>query len=190
MIAIAKKLSMSSIINDNGEFVPVTALKIDDNVVTQIKTKEKDGYVATQVGSIEKKYKSAQKFKYYVEYKGIISNKEKGSVISVKDFNVGDKLKISGISKGKGFAGVMKRWNFHGLPASHGVSISHRSAGSTGMHTFPARTIKGKKMPGHLGCEKVTLKNIELIKIDEEKKILYVKGPIPGAYNSIVIISK
>jgi large subunit ribosomal protein L3 len=191
---LGNKLEMSQIFDEKGNVIPVTLIEAGPCYVTQIKTKEKDGYEAIQVGFKklkEKKVKKPKKtkpFKYLREFKGDISQYKVGQKIDVSIFQEGEKVKISGISKGKGFAGVVKRWGFAGAPATHGTKDTLRAPGSVGMR-WPQRVVKGKKMPGRMGQERVTVRNLEIVKIDPENNILAVKGAVPGSRGTLLEIS-
>jgi len=187
------KLGMSQIFKENGDVIPVTLIEAGPCEVTQIKTKEKDGYQAIQIGfkKIEKPKKikkpQAQKpYRYLKEFKnGELKVSDK---IDVSVFQEGDKIKVSGLSKGKGFAGVVKRWGFRGrLSATHGTKHELRTPGSVGS-SFPERVVKGKKMPGRMGFERITIKNLEVVKIDKENNLLVVKGAIPGRKGTLLEI--
>ena len=201
---IAKKIGNSSHFTDNGNATPVTVLKIDECIVTNVKTLEKNGYNAVQLSSIDSgkdisNLKKPQR-KLYSSLK--ISTKkilkefrvdnenllEIGTKLNVNHFKVDQFIDASGTSIGKGFAGVMKRHNFGGLRASHGVSISHRSHGSTGQNQDPGRVFKGKKMAGRMGNKKVTKQNLKIIAIDNDNNLLIVKGSVPGKKNSIIYL--
>jgi len=201
---IATKVGNSSYYHSNGTNTPVTVLKIDECVVTNVKTTDKDGYNAVQLSSIDSKKdiskvnKPQRKIfssininpkKIIKEFK--VDNEnilEIGTVLKVDHFKVDQFVDVSGISIGKGFAGVMKRHNFGGLRASHGVSISHRSHGSTGQNQDPGRVFKGKKMAGRMGNKKVTKQNLKIINIDSTNNLLIVKGSVPGKKNSIIYL--
>tara|TARA_B100000900_G_scaffold406069_1_gene416552 strand:- start:1327 stop:1971 length:645 start_codon:yes stop_codon:yes gene_type:complete len=201
---IATKIGNSSFFHNDGTSTQVTVLKIDECTVTNIKTLEKDGYNAVQLASIEmgrdiSKIKKPQKKlfssinlnpkKIIKEFKVDTDNiLEIGTKLSVNHFKIDQFVDASGISIGKGFAGVMKRHNFGGLRASHGVSISHRSHGSTGQNQDPGRVFKGKKMAGRMGNKKVTKQNLKIIEIDEKNKLLILKGSVPGKKNSIIYL--
>jgi large subunit ribosomal protein L3 len=200
---VAEKLGMSAIYNNNGERIPVTLLKLDSCTVVGHKTKETDGYDAIQVGIKSVKPKNLSKplkghfaknqvepRKKVVEFR-IHSEEARvaiGSVIAPSHFIAGQYVDISGVTIGKGFAGVMKRHNFRGLEASHGVSVSHRSHGSTGQRQDPGKVFKGKKMAGHMGTVKITLQNLEIIASDDEKGLLVIKGALPGHKGSYITI--
>ncbi|MBO1327197.1 50S ribosomal protein L3 [Acetobacter suratthaniensis] len=199
---IAKKLGMSRLFKEDGTHVPVTVLHIDDVQVVDVRTQERDGYVAVQLGMGNAKVKNVSKpnrghfARVKVEPKKVVrefrvaddATVEIGASLSAAHFVVGQKVDVTGTSKGKGFAGAMKRWNFAGLEATHGVSISHRSHGSTGNRQDPGKTFKNKKMAGHLGDERVTTLNLEIAAVDPEKNLVMVRGSIPGAKNSVVLI--
>jgi len=186
---LGEKIGMSQIFED-GKVIPVTLIEAGPCFVTQI---IEDGYEAIQIGFKKlkpKKVKKSQKkkpFRYLREFKGDISKYKRGDKIDVSIFEKGDKVKVSGISKGKGFAGVVKRWGFAGLPASHGTKHEERAPGSTGSR-FPQRVIKGKKMPGRMGGKRVTVKNLKIAKIDSEKNLIAVKGAITGSRGTLLEI--
>ena len=200
---IAKKIGMSRIFNDDGRQVPVTVLLLDDLKVVARKTMEKDGYTAVQLGSGLAKAKNIGKpmRSYFaaskVEAKRVLKEFrvssenliDVGAQITAKHYAEGQFVDVSGVSIGKGFAGAMKRHNFGGLRASHGVSISHRSHGSTGQCQDPGRVFKGKKMAGHMGSRKVTTQNLEVVRTDEETGLILVRGAVPGARGGWVTIS-
>ena len=178
------KLGMSQVFNEKGKVIPVTIIEAGPCQVTQIKTKEKDEYEAVQVGfwKISKKNKikktmKGKEFRYLREFRN--GEYKVGDKIDVSIFQEGNKVKVSGLSKGKGFAGVVKRWGFHGKNATHGVKHEERTIGSIGSR-IPQRVIKGKKMPGRMGYARVTVKNLKVIKVDKENNLLAVKGAVPG----------
>ncbi len=197
---IGRKLGMTQMFRDNGRAEAVTAIAAGPCTVIQIKKDSKEGYNAAQLGFGEaKKLKSARKghlkgmgdYRYLREIrladtKGI----KVGDSVDVSLFESGDKVDITGISKGKGFAGVVKRYNFAGGPKTHGQSDRHRAGGSIGAGTSPGRVLKGTRMPGHMGNEQVTARKLEVIQVDSERNIMLVKGTIPGAKNGILIIKK
>ncbi len=201
---IATKIGNTSYYYENGINMHVTVLKIDECVVTKIKTTDKDGYNAVQLASIEtnkdisnikkpqRKIFSSIKLKplkILKEFKVDDENMlEVGTKLNANHFKVNQFIDASSLSIGKGFAGVMKRHNFGGLRASHGVSISHRSHGSTGQNQDPGRVFKGKKMAGRMGNRRVTKQNLKIVEIDDNKNLLVVKGSIPGKKNSIIYI--
>ena len=182
---------MSQIFAEDGTVIPVTLIEAGPCQVLQLKTKEKDGYTAVQVGfepivSKRKKKKEVKGFKHLREFRNGEGIKI-GDKIDVSVFEEGDKVKISGISKGKGFQGGVKRWGFSGRGASHGVKHEARTLGSTGS-AFPQRVIKGRKMPGRTGYERVTIKNLKVVKVDKENNVLAVKGAIPGRRGTLLEI--
>lgn len=199
---IAKKIGMTQIFKENGEAVPITVLHVDQNVVLSVRNKEKDGYNSLQLAAFDQKVQRLSKSIKGIFEKAKVLPKKKikefvinkkyalkvGDKIDVNHFKKGQYLDITGTSIGKGFAGVMKRHNFKGLEASHGVSISHRSAGSTGQCQDPGRVFKGKKMAGQLGNKKVTKQNILVVDIDSKLNILLVKGAVPGTKNGYLYI--
>ena len=199
---IAKKLGMSRIFKDDGTHVPVTVLHLDKLQVVDVRTEERDRYVALQLGSGTAKVKNVTQpnrghfAKLKVEPKRKLIEfrvsadavLQVGATLSAAHFVVGQKVDVTGTSKGKGFAGGMKRWNFAGLEASHGVSVSHRSLGSTGNRQDPGKTFKNKKMAGHLGHERVTTLNLEIAAVDAARNLLMVRGAIPGAKNDFVLV--
>lgn len=200
---IARKIGMTSLFTESGERLPVTFLKVDDCQVVGHRTLEKDGYSALILGAFnEKKSNKVSKPLRSVFANAKIEPKKKLKEFRVPETNmpeIGQKLEVdhfilnqfvdvSGVSIGKGFAGAMKRHNFAGLEASHGVSISHRSHGSTGGRQDPGKVFKNKKMAGHLGARAVTVQNLKIVGFDKEKAIIMVRGPIPGAKGSYVYI--
>ncbi|BAT19027.1 MULTISPECIES: 50S ribosomal protein L3 [Asaia] len=199
---IAKKLGMTRLFKEDGTHVPVTVLHLDEVEVVDARTQERDGYTAVQIGMSKAKVKNVTKpmrghyartkvepKKTLVEFRvAEDAVLEAGTKLSAAHFVVGQKVDVTGTSKGKGFAGVMKRWNFAGLEASHGVSISHRSHGSTGQRQDPGKVFKGKKMAGHMGDERITTLNLEVAAVDAERNLIMVRGSIPGAKNGLVMI--
>ena len=202
---IATKIGNSSYFSENGNVIPVTVLKVDECIVSNIKTLEKDGYSSIQVVSIDgksdiKKVKKPQQKlfaniksdpkKVIKEFRIHPENQlEIGTKLNVSHFKKDQFVDVTSNSIGKGFAGAMKRHNFAGLRASHGVSISHRSHGSTGQNQDPGKVFKGKKMAGHMGAKKVTKQNLKVIDVDEENKILIINGSVPGRKNSVVFVN-
>ena len=202
---IGVKVGNSSFYGEDGIVTPITLVKIEECIVSAIKTKDKDGYFAVQLASIDKASKDrrinkAQKKlfskinispkKVVKEFRVIEENLlELGSSIKADHFKKNQKIDVTSISIGKGFAGAMKRHNFGGLRASHGVSVSHRSHGSTGNSQDPGKVFKGKKMAGHMGAKKVTKQNLKVIDIDEKNKILIINGSVPGRKNSVVFVN-
>ncbi|OYV41987.1 MAG: 50S ribosomal protein L3 [Acidocella sp. 20-61-6] len=199
---IAKKLGMTRLFKDDGTHVPVTVLHLDEVRVVAARTVETDGYSAVQLGIGKAKPKNVSKPQKghfakakvepamkLVEFR--VANDamlEAGAVISPSHFSVGQFVDVAGITKGKGFAGGMKRWNFAGLEASHGVSISHRSLGSTGNRQDPGKTFKNKKMAGHLGQDRVTTLNLQVAGIDEARNLVLVHGAVPGSKGGYVLL--
>ncbi len=201
---IAKKIGSSSHFDENGKSTQVTILQVEDCIVSNIKTIEKHGYNAVQLASIntnkdlskvkkpQRKIFASSKIdpkkilkEFRVDNENIL---EIGTKLSVDHFKVDQLVDASSISIGKGFAGVMKRHNFGGLRASHGVSISHRSHGSTGQNQDPGRVFKGKKMAGRMGNSKVTKQNLKVIQIDTLNNLLIIKGSVPGKKNSVIYL--
>lgn len=199
---IAKKLGMTRLFKEDGTHVPVTVLYLDEVQVVDARTNERDGYTALQLGYGKAKVKNVSKpnrghfarvkvepkqklVEFRVTEDAVV---EAGARLTAAHFVVGQKVDVTGISKGKGFAGGMKRWNFKGLEATHGVSISHRSHGSTGNRQDPGKTFKNKKMAGHLGSERVTTQNLEVAAVDVEKNLIMIKGAVPGAKNGFVLL--
>lgn len=181
----------------NGEVVPVTLIEAGPCFVAQTKTQEKDDYNAIQIGFEKKAARKTKKTERGKEFKHLrefridesgTRNYELGSKIDISIFKEGDKVKVSGVSKGKGFQGAVKKWGFHGRNATHGVKHEHRTLGSVGA-SGPGRVFKGKKMPGRMGAERVTAKNLEIVKIDPENNLLAVKGAVPGRRGTLLEIS-
>jgi len=189
---LGKKLGMSQIFDQKGNRVPITLIEAGPCYITQIKTKERDGYESVQVGfeKIEKKKKikktmKGKEFKWLREFKN--GEYKKGEEINVSIFKEGENVKVSGISKGKGFAGVVRRWDFKGLPKTRGTRHAWRKPGSIGSVT-PSRVIKGRKMPGRMGQERVTVKNLKIIQVDPENNLLAVRGAVPGRKGTLLEI--
>jgi large subunit ribosomal protein L3 len=199
---IAKKLGMTRIFKEDGTHVPVTVLHLDDVRVVSTRTKEHDGYDAVQLGYGRAKPKNVSKpqkghfakakvepAKKLVEFRvAPDALLELGATISPSHFAVGQFVDVAGITKGKGFQGGMKRWNFAGLEASHGVSISHRSLGSTGNRQDPGKTFKNKKMAGHMGQERITTLNLTVAGIDEARNLVMIHGAVPGNKGDYVYV--
>ncbi len=197
---IAKKLGMTRLFAEDGAHIPVTILELDGCQVVGQRTKERDGYVALQLGAGAKKAKNTNKAqrttfaaaevepKHYVTEFRVSDDAliDVGATLSADHFVAGQKVDIQGETIGKGFAGAMKRWNFGGLRATHGVSVSHRSHGSTGQRQDPGKTFKGKKMAGHYGTEVVTTQNLTVVRVDAERGLIMVKGAVPGHEGSWV----
>jgi len=190
---LGKKLEMSQIFDDKGNVIPVTLIEAGPCYITQIKTKERDKYEAIQIGFEklkDKKVKKPQKdrpYRYLREFPIFNSQFSIKDKIDVSVFKEGDKVKISGVSKGKGFAGAVKKWGFHGQTATHGTKHEERTIGSIGS-MFPQRVIKGRKMPGRMGAERVTVKNLKIVKIDPEGNLLAVKGAVSGRRGTLLEI--
>jgi len=199
---IAQKLGMSRLFDEDGVHIPVTILKLDNLRVVAHKTLARDGYTAVQLSAGRAKVKNVSKpvRGHYAKAKVEPGRKlaefrvEEGNLpaigaeIVASHYVPGQFIDVVGTTIGKGFAGVMKRWNFAGLEASHGVSVSHRSHGSTGQRQDPGRVFKGKKMAGHLGSERVTVSNLEVVSVDDEQGLIYIRGAIPGAKESFVFV--
>ncbi len=199
---IAQKVGMSRIFTDEGEHVPVTVLKVDNCQVIAQMTEEKNGYSALQLGvgtrrrSRVSKSEQAKFAKASIEPKARLAEFrvspenliEVGAELTADHFVPGQHVDITGTSQGKGFQGAMKRWNFSGLRASHGVSISHRAHGSTGQNQDPGKVFKGKKMAGHMGAERVTTQNLVVVQTDVERGLVMVKGAVPGSKGGWVLI--
>ncbi|WP_425445984.1 50S ribosomal protein L3 [Dethiothermospora halolimnae] len=200
---LGKKVGMTQIFTEDGAVIPVTVVEADSVQVIQKKTEDKDGYNAIQVGYKNMKEKKANKpMKGHFDKAGVdykrhlvefrvenIDDYEVGQEIKVDTFEAGSKIDVTGISKGKGFQGSIKRHNFSRGPMGHG-SKYHRSSGSMGAASDPAKVFKNKKLPGHMGHEKVTVQNLEVAKVDTEKNILLIKGAIPGPKGGVVTIKE
>ena len=199
---IAQKLGMSRVFDEDGLHVPVTILKLENVRVVAHKTKARDGYTAVQLSAGLAKVKNVSKAlrghyakakvepaRKLVEFRVSEANlPEVGAEIVATHYVPGQYVDVIGTTIGKGFAGVMKRWNFAGLEASHGVSVSHRSHGSTGQRQDPGKVFKGKKMAGHLGVERVTVPNLRIVSVDAERGLIYIRGAVPGAEKSYVLV--
>jgi large subunit ribosomal protein L3 len=201
---IGKKIGMSQIFDKRGNLIPVTVIKAGPCWVVTRKTREKDGYEAMQLGFEKLKEKKVNKpmqghfkkhnspyFKYLKEFRlKFYKDIEEDEELTVKMFQEDELLKVTGTSRGRGFQGVMKRHGFHGFKATHGVHESYRGPGSIGQCATPARVVKGKKLPGHMGNATVSVKNLRVVKVDIERGLLMVKGAVPGHRNSIVYLRK
>lgn len=199
---IAQKIGMTRVFTEAGEHIPVTVLKVDQCQVVAHRTKEKNGYTALQVGVGRAKVKNVSKAERGRFAVAKVEPKQKlaefrvsddavipvGAEITADHFIVGQFVDVTGTSTGKGFAGGMKRWNFGGLRASHGVSISHRSIGSTGGRQDPGKTFKNKKMPGHMGVERVTTQNLRVVQTDVERGLILVEGAVPGVAGGWIFV--
>lgn len=207
---LGKKVGMTQVFEEDGKVVPVTVVEVGPNVVVQVRTKEKDGYEAVQVGTGTKKAKNINKptkghlkdlgtFRYLKEVRDKESKHiaigestealtlKVGDTLDASVFAVGDKIKVTGISKGKGFQGVMKRHGFHGMPHSHGHHHVARHAGSIGQR-FPQHTLKGMRMAGRMGHDQVTTRGLKIVRVDVENGLLAVKGAVPGNRGQLLII--
>jgi large subunit ribosomal protein L3 len=199
---LAQKLGMTRIFAADGNHVPVTVLKVDNCQVVAVRTDEKNGYNAVQLGVGKAKVKNVSKAQRGHFAKAKVEPKRKlcefrvskdnllevGAELSASHFVDGQFVDVIGTTIGKGFAGSMKRWNFGGLRATHGVSVSHRSHGSTGNRQDPGRTFPGKKMAGHLGVERVTQQNLKIVQTDADQGLIYVQGAVPGHEGSYVMV--
>lgn len=201
---LGRKLGMTRIFANDGTAVAVTVVEAGPCPVVQVKTEETDGYNSVQLafGSAKEKHTNKPMQGHFEKAgKGLFRNLrelrleaapefEVGQELSCDIFAAGDKVKITGVTKGKGFQGVMKRWNFRGMPASHGHEKVHRSPGSIGHATFPGKVFKGKKMPGHMGSETQTTLNLEIVAVRADENVILVKGAVPGPKNGLVMIRK
>ena len=198
---LAKKLGMTQIFDETGKVIPVTVIEAGPNAVVQKKTVENDGYDAVQVGFVDLKEKKTNKptkghfakagvtpKKYVKEFRlDDVSNLNVGDEIKADIFEAGEKVDVAGISKGKGFAGTIKRWGQHRGPMTHGSGY-HRGPGSMGMCSDPGRVFKGKRLPGHMGVERVTIQNLAVVKVDADKNIILIKGGLPGPKGGLLIV--
>lgn len=199
---VGRKSGMTRVFTDDGASVPVSVIEVEPNRITQLKTDDTDGYSAVQVTVGSKKASRVTKSaaghfaKANVDAgRGLwefrcdsLEGYEVGSEVTVEGFEVGQKVDVTGTSKGKGFQGGVKRWNFSMQDATHGNSISHRAPGSIGQCQTPGRVFKGKKMAGHMGSEKTTTQNLEVVRVDAERNLILVKGAIPGAPGGDVVV--
>ncbi len=201
---VGRKAGMTRVFTDAGETVPVTVIEVLPNRVTQVKTQDKDGYRAVQVTfgtrrqqlyskAVNGHYAKAKVApgKALVEFRLGAAEKSElaaGSELKVDMFKAGDPVDVTGTTIGKGFAGVMKRHNFGGLPATHGVSVSHRSPGSIGMRQTPGRVFKGRRMSGHMGVKRRTTENLRVVEVDLERNLLLIRGAVPGAEGGQIIV--
>lgn len=201
---LGRKLRMTGVFSPEGEYIPVTVVEVGPCVVTQIKTEETDGYNALQVGFLEKKAKRVNKplAGHFRKSGGVgyaflrefpvddPSSYKLGQTLTVDSiFQKGDRVNVSGLSKGRGFAGVMKRWGFRGGRETHG-STSHRVPGSIGCSASPSKVIKGRKLPGHLGNKRVTVRNLKIVDIYPEQNLMLLKGAVPGSSSGLIEIRK
>ena len=198
---IGKKIGTTQVFRENGEADSVTAVHVGPCTVTQIKTVQRDGYESVQLGyePVRRANKpqeghlrrAGELFRYLHEVEADdLSEVQMGQEIDVSTFQPGDRVDASGLSKGRGFAGGVKRHNFHGGPKTHGQSDRHRAPGSIGAGTTPGRVLKGKKMAGHMGNARVTVRNLEVVASDPERNLLLLKGGVPGARNSLVFVRR
>jgi len=200
---IAQKVGMTRLFTEEGNHVPVTVLKLDQCQVVAVRTNEKDGYSAIQLGIGKAKVKNVSKAQRGHFAKAKVEPKRKlnefrvaadavlevGAEITAGHFVAGQFVDVSGVTSGKGFQGVMKRWNFAGLEASHGVSISHRSHGSTGQRQDPGRTFQNKKMAGHMGVDRITTQNLKVVATDIDKGLILIAGAVPGSAGGYVRVT-
>jgi len=201
---IGKKIGMTQLFPEKGKATAVTVIQADPVVITQVKSQVKDGYNAIQLGFISNKVKQPRltspekghlkdidKVRYLREFRtDDISSVNRGDHMDISFLKPGDMVNVSGFSKGKGFAGVVKRYHFAGGPKTHGQTDRHRAPGSIGATTSPGRVFKGKRMAGHMGNSKVTARNLEIIQIDSEHNLLLLKGAVPGSNGGLLIIKK
>ena len=199
---IAQKVGMTRVYNDAGEHIPVTVLRMENCQVVSHRTEEKNGYVAVQLGAGQTKVKNTTKAQRghfaaatvepkakLVEFRVTEDNLiDIGAELTASHFVAGQLVDVTGTSIGKGFAGAMKRHNFGGLRATHGVSVSHRSHGSTGSNQDPGRVWKGKRMAGHMGQTRITTQNLEVVSTDEDRGLILVKGAVPGSKGSWIVV--
>lgn len=201
---IGKKVGMTQVFSKEGNCIPVTVVQVEKCVPLLRRTQDRDGYDAILLGYGTRKSKHTNKPEqgFYDKVKAeparllaefrdhVVTDEEMGKPLKVDIFSEGDSISVVGTSKGKGFAGVFKRWGFGGAPASHGHHEIYRGGGSIGMHTYPGRVFRGKKMPGHMGSKKVFVKNLKVVRVDTENNVLLIKGAVPGASGGIVRIVK
>ena len=198
---LGRKIGMTTYYHDDGTAESVTAVEVGPCVVTQVKTEARDGYEAVQIGfgaarkltspDAGHQSRSGGRFSHLQEFSvGDLSEFEVGQELKADVFEVGEPIKVIGTSKGRGFSGVVRRWNFRGGPKTHGQSDRHRSPGSIGAGTSPGRVWPGTKMAGHYGVDRVTVKGLKVVATDAENNVVLVRGPIPGAKNGIVRIEK
>ncbi len=202
---VGRKAGMTRVFTDAGESIPVTVIEVTPNRIVQIKTDEVDGYSALQVTVDSRRSSRVTKAHagHYLKAgseagRGLwelraddsvdLSGLESGALLDVAQFEDGQVVDVSGVSKGKGFAGVVKRWNFQMQDATHGNSISHRAPGSIGQNQTPGRVFKGKKMAGHMGARKVTTQNLQVVRVDSGRNLLLIKGAVPGATGGTVVV--
>lgn len=201
---VGRKCGMTRVFTDEGVSIPVTVVEAEPNRITQVKSSDSDGYSAIQVTTGSRKASRVAKAQagHYAkagveagrglwEFRtdGVDDAFEVGSALTVERFEAGQKVDVTGTSKGKGFQGGVKRWNFSMQDATHGNSLSHRAPGSIGQNQTPGRVFKGKKMAGHMGAEQVTTQNLEIVRVDAERNLLLIKGAVPGAPGGDVVVS-
>ncbi len=201
---LGEKIAMSQIFGGDGDVIPVTLIRAMPNMISQVKTKEKDGYEAVQMGCGTRKEKNIKKpqrghfnglgnFRSIREFRlpqlpaSDFQLPVRGDMIDVSTFQEGDVVKVSGVSKSKGFQGVVKRHGFHGAPATHGTKHAHREPGSIGA-TWPQRVVKGRRMAGRMGGERVTVRNLKIVKVDAENHVIAVRGAVPGRRGTLLEI--
>ena len=198
-VLMGKKLGMSQVFGEKGLVEPVTAIEAGPCVVTQVKKKEKEGYDAVQLGfGTAKRLSKAEKghlkelgaFRYLREFRTAVEAAQVGDRLDVTSFQAGDRVDVTGVSKGKGYAGVVKRHHFRGGPKTHGQSDRERAPGSIGATTTPGRVLKNMRMSGHMGSERVTVRNLVVVRADLEKNLLLVRGAVPGNRNELLLIRK
>ncbi|OUS09859.1 50S ribosomal protein L3 [Gammaproteobacteria bacterium 54_18_T64] len=200
---VGRKCGMSRVFTKEGTSVPVTVIEVEPNRVVQMKSEELDGYTSVQVTTGSRRVSRVTKAQagHYAkagseagrglwEFRLDVGQDapELGGALTVDQFEAGESVDVSGVSKGKGFAGVIKRWNFQMQDATHGNSLAHRAPGSIGQNQTPGRVFKGKKMAGHMGSRNVTTQNLEVVRVDAERNLLLVKGAVPGATGGTVIV--
>ncbi|KAF0807175.1 50S ribosomal protein L3 [Alcanivorax sp. S71-1-4] len=198
---VGRKCGMTRVFTEDGASIPVTVIEVSPNRVTQIRTEETDGYQAVQVTTGERRASrvvrpaaghfakaGVEAGRGVWEFRAEPGELAAGGSVTVDIFEAGQIVDVTGISKGKGFQGVIKRWNFRTQDATHGNSLSHRAPGSIGQNQTPGRVFKGKKMAGHMGAERVTVQNLEVVRVDAEKNLLLIKGAVPGATGADVIV--
>lgn len=201
---IGRKAGMTRVFVESGESIPVTVIEVQPNRVTRVRTAEADGYAAVQVtaGAVKANRLSKAEAGHFAaagvepgrglwEFRAEaadLSSLKAGDTITVERFAAGQKVDVTGVSRGKGYQGTVKRWNFATQDATHGNSLSHRAPGSIGQRQSPGRVFKGKKMSGHMGAEQVTVQSLEVVRVDAERNLLLIKGAIPGAPGNDVIV--
>lgn len=199
---LGQKIGMTQIYSEKGKLIPVTIIQAGPCKVIQVKNLEKEGYSSAQIGFVEKKKKNVNKadmghfekaksapYRFLKEFKGELSDVTPGQDIFADLFSKGEYIDVQGVSKGKGFAGVMKRHHFAGGPATHG-SMFHRAPGSIGASSFPSRVWKNQRMGGHMGSRNVTIQSLEVIEVRKEENILFVKGAVPGSKGTLLVLKK